>query len=197
MDRKKQEEIYIKALKDKDSQLFGELFASYHAPLFRFAETYLFDQQATEDVIQEVFIKLWEMPQVKIEHSLRSYLFLMVKNRCIDYLRSLQIEDKNKRKLFEAQAISDATDIVLDEKSENLIKKTINEMPEQCKQVYQLAVFRNLKYQEIATELNISVSAVKVQMFRARKYLKDHLADLRKNLILFSFSRSVHHFRKS
>lgn len=187
MGQEKQEEIYIRGLKNKDSQVFGELFASYHATLFRFAESYLFDPEATEDVIQEVFIKLWEMPELKIERSLKSYLFLMVKNRCIDHLRSLQIEDKNKRKLYEALAVSDSTDIVLDEKSEAMIKKTIDEMPEQCKQVYQLSVFQNMKYQEIANELNISVSAVKVQMFRARKYLKDNLGNLRESLSLFSF----------
>ncbi|WP_163715763.1 RNA polymerase sigma-70 factor [Mangrovibacterium lignilyticum] len=191
MDRDKQEKIFIKGLQDKNSLVFGQLFACYHASLFRFAETYLFDPQETEDVIQEVFIKLWEMPQVNIDRSLKSYLFLMVKNRCIDHLRSLQIEDKNKRKLFEAQSVSDATDVVLDAKSEALIKKTIEELPEQCKQVYQLAVFQDLKYQDIASELNISVSAVKVQMFRARKYLKENLGGLRESLSLFSFFRSV------
>jgi len=191
MDWDKQEKIFIKGLQDKNSLVFGQLFACYHASLFRFAETYLFDPQETEDVIQEVFIKLWEMPQVNIDRSLKSYLFLMVKNRCIDHLRSLQIEDKNKRKLYEAQSVSDATDVVLDAKSEALIKKTIEELPEQCKQVYQLAVFQDLKYQDIASELNISVSAVKVQMFRARKYLKENLGGLRESLSLFSFFRSV------
>lgn len=196
MDKKKQDEIFIKGLKDKDAVIFGQLFACYHARLFRFAESYLFDAQATEDVIQEVFIKLWEMQPLNIDRSLKAYLFLMVKNRCIDHLRSLQVEDKNRRKLFEAQAVSDSTDIVLDERSEALIKKTINEMPEQCKQVYQLSVFQNLKYQEIATELNISVSAVKVQMFRARKYLKEHLGGLRNNLSVFLLFRITQYQNK-
>ncbi|WP_321285427.1 RNA polymerase sigma-70 factor [uncultured Sunxiuqinia sp.] len=196
MDCRNQENRFLKGLKEKNSQVFGELFSCYHPQLFRFAESYIYDPQTAEDIIQEVFIKLWEMPYVRIDRSLKAYLLLMVKNRCIDYLRSLQIEDKNKQKLLEAQAISDTTDIVLDEKTKALIEKTINEMPKQCREVYQLAVFQNLKYQEIATELNISLSAVKVQMFRARKYLKNSLSGLREVLALFTFFQSVSWHRK-
>ncbi|WP_170154625.1 RNA polymerase sigma-70 factor [Mangrovibacterium diazotrophicum] len=192
----KNESILLDGIVRKDSQAFARLYSMYHAALFRFSEAYVYDSQQAEDIIQEVFIKLWEMPTIPVERSLKSYLFQMVKNRCLDHLRSLQVEDKNKKKLFEAQAVSDSTDLELDEKSTAIIKNAIEQLPEQCKQVYLLAVFQNMKYQDIADELNISVSAVKVQMFRARKYLKENLSGLRESLSLFSLFEKLHRFKK-
>lgn len=183
------DEVLLKGLRRRDNMVFGQIFEKYHASMFRFAETFVFRQEVAEDIVQEVFIKLWEMPDIRIEKSLKSYLFLMVRNRCIDYLRSLQVEDKRKKKLLEAQILSDTTDLEFDEETSEIIRKTINELPEQCRLVYNLSVYENMKYDEIAKELHISVNAVKVQIFRARKYLRKNLYALRDNLILFGFFR--------
>lgn len=169
--------------------VFGQIFEKYHASMFRFAETFVFRAEVAEDIVQEVFIKIWEKPDIQIERSLKSYLFLMVRNSCIDYLRALQVEDKRMKKLLEAQILSDTTDLEFDHVTSEIIKRTINKLPEQCRQVYQLSVYDSLKYNDIALELNISVSAVKVQMFRARKYLRENLYLLRDSLILFGFFR--------
>ncbi len=187
------DEVFLKGLRRRDNMVFGQIFEKYHAPMFRFAETYIFRAEVAEDIVQEVFIKLWEKPDIQIEKSLKSYLFLMVRNSCIDYLRTLQVEDKRMKKLIEAQILSDTTDLEFDEATSEIIKRTINELPEQCRQVYQLSVYDSLKYNDIAQKLNISVSAVKVQMFRARKYLRDNLYVLRDNLILFGFFRFLRH----
>ncbi len=181
-----EDKVYIKGLTRRDNRVFGLLFEQYHAQLFRFAQTYVFDTEASEDIVQEVFIKLWEMSEVRIDRSLKAYLFLMVRNRCIDYLRTLHVEDKRKQKLLEAQVLSDSTDIELDEQALEMIKRTINRLPEQCRQVYQLAVCDNMKYADIAAQLDISVSAVKVQLFRARKYLRDNLSKFRDSFLFFS-----------
>lgn len=183
------DEVFIKGLRRRDNRVFGSLFEKYHASMFRFAETFVFRAEVAEDIVQEVFIKLWEKPDIHIERSLKSYLFLMVRNRCIDYIRTLQVEDKRMKKLIEAQILSDTTDVEFDETTSEIIKRTINELPEQCRQVYQLSIYDSLKYNDIALQLNISVSAVKVQMFRARKYLRENLYLLRDSLILFGFFR--------
>lgn len=177
--------IFIKGLKSRDSRIFARLFEKYHPEMFRFAETYVFGSDVAEDIVQEVFIKLWESKNIKIERSLKSYLFLMVRNRCIDHLRRLQVEDKKKKKMLEAQILSDSTDIEFDEVTSNIIKKAINELPDQCRQVYQMSIYDSKKYSEIANELDISVDAVKVQMFRARKYLRENLYKIRDHMILF------------
>ncbi len=184
-----EDKLFIRGVTTRDNKVFGLLFEKYHASMFRFAETFVFRSEVAEDIVQEVFIKLWESPEIKIEKSIKSYLFLMVRNRCIDFLRALQVEDKRKKKLLEAQILSDTTDLEFDEATSEMIKRTINELPEQCRHVYNLSVYEDMKYNEIAHELNISVSAVKVQMFRARKYLRKNLYSLRDNLILFGFFR--------
>lgn len=183
------DEVFLKGLRRRDNKVFGQIFEKYHASMFRFAETFVFRAEVAEDIVQEVFIKIWEKPDIQIERSLKSYLFLMVRNSCIDYLRALQVEDKRMRKLLEAQILSDTTDLEFDDVTSEIIKRTINKLPEQCRQVYQLSVYDSLKYNDIALKLNISVSAVKVQMFRARKYLRENLYLLRDSLILFGFFR--------
>jgi len=174
-------------LANRDKRVYGLLFETYHAPLFRFAETYVCCPGLAEDIVQDIFIKIWENPLSRISRSLRSYLFLMVRNACIDYLRSVQVEDKKMQKLFEAQVLSDSVDLDINEDITLKIKDAIDELPEQCREVYHMSVYDGLKHSEIADELNISVSAVKVQVYRAKNSLREKLASLREFMILFSF----------
>ncbi|MRT93241.1 RNA polymerase sigma-70 factor [Ancylomarina sp. 16SWW S1-10-2] len=169
-----------------DQRTFRILFETYHAPLFRFAETYVCCPGLAEDIVQEIFIKLWENKDLRINGSLRSYLFLMVRNRCIDYLRTLKLEDKKKQKLMEAQILSDSVDLDFDDEVKGKIKKAIRELPEQCRQVYEMSIYDGLKHAEIAEELNISISAVKVQVFRAKKNLREALYNIKELLLLFA-----------
>lgn len=178
-----QEEILLLGIVNKDRKSFESLYKEYYDSLFSFAESYVCCPGLAEDIIQEVFIKLWENPIGNITKSLRAYLFFMVKNRCVDYLRSVKVEDKKRMKLMEAQLISDSVDIELDEQAIYLIKTAIEELPDQCRQVYKLSVFEGLRNHEIAEELGISESSVKVQIFRAKKYLQVELFHLRSYLI--------------
>ena len=171
---------------NRDRNTFRLLYETYHASLFRFAETYLCCPGLSEDIVQEVFLKLWEEPKVQINQSLKAYLFFMVRNRCIDYLRSIQIEDKKKLKLKEALIVADAVELNLDDQVSKEIRSAIEELPAQCKSVYKMSVLYGLKHAEIAEELDISVDSVKVQMFRARKTLRNKLSHLRELLLLFS-----------
>jgi len=182
-----QEKIVMLGLANRDKRAYAILFETYHAPLFRFAETYVCCPGLAEDIVQEVFIKIWENAPSRISKSLRAYLFLMVRNACIDYLRSVQVEDKKMHKLFESQVLSDSVDLDIDETITLKIKDAISELPEQCREVYQMSVFDGLKHAEIAQELDISVSAVKVQVYRAKNSLREKLTSLREFMILFSF----------
>ena len=102
------EKILLKGIADRNQNTYRLLYEKFQAPLFRFAETYGCCPGVAEDIVQEVFIKLWENSKIKISKSLRAYLFFMVRNACINYLRSIQLEDKRKLKLMEAQILSDS-----------------------------------------------------------------------------------------
>ncbi|MCT4614426.1 MAG: RNA polymerase sigma-70 factor [Marinifilaceae bacterium] len=175
---------YIIINRDKDS--FRLLYEKHHDELFRFAESYVCCPGIAEDIIQEVFIRIWEDKNLKIRNSLRSYLFTMTRNRCLNYLRSMKIEDKDNVKLTEAQIVSDTTDLNLDNNVYSEVKAAVSELPSQCKQIYELAIYDGLKYAEIAEELDISIDSVKVQIFRARKTLRKKLVHL-KNMFSFLF----------
>jgi RNA polymerase sigma-70 factor (ECF subfamily) len=180
-----EDRLLIRKIAQHDREAFRMLFESYHAQLFRFAEIYVCSPDIAEDIVQEVFIKLWENSGIRINQSLRSYLFLMVKNACIDYLRSLKLEDKKKKRLAEAQILSESVAINLDSEVSQKIKMAIDELPEQCKEVYRMSIYSGLKHSEIAEELNISVNAVKVQVFRAKKSLREKLYSIKELLVFF------------
>ncbi|MCT4604131.1 MAG: RNA polymerase sigma-70 factor [Marinifilum sp.] len=180
------ETILVNGILSRDKKAFSVLFETYHAPLFRFAESYVCCPGLAEDIVQEVFIKLWENTDIRISGSLRSYLFLMVRNRCVDYLRSIKLEDKKKQQLMDAQIISDSVDLELDKGVSQRIKQAIQELPDQCRKVYELSVYSGLKHVEIAEELEISVNTVKAQVFRAKNKLRETLSNIKELLLLFS-----------
>ncbi|MDQ2178450.1 RNA polymerase sigma-70 factor [Marinifilum sp. D714] len=182
-----EERLLYQRIAERDKNAFRMLFDTYHAQLFRFAECYVCSPDIAEDIVQEVFIKLWENPNIRISRSLRSYLFFMVKNSCIDHLRSIKLEDKKKLKLVEAQIISESVSVNIDPEVSLKIKRAIDELPTQCKEVYRMSVYSGLKHAEIAEEMDISVNTVKVQVFRAKKILKERLYSLKELLVLFSY----------
>ncbi|MCY1633432.1 RNA polymerase sigma factor [Marinifilum sp. D737] len=181
-----EERLLNQRIAERDKNAFRLLFDTYHAQLFRFAECYVCSPDIAEDIVQEVFIKLWENPKIKISRSLRSYLFFMVKNACIDHLRSMKLEDKKKLKLAEAQIVSESISVNIDSEVSLKIKHAIDELPAQCKEVYCLSVYSGLKHAEIAEEMGISVNTVKVHVFRAKKILKERLYHLKELLMLFT-----------
>lgn len=188
------EKILLKGIEDRNQSSFRLLYETYHTPLFRFAESYVCCPGIAEDIVQDVFIKMWEERIGSINKSLKSYLFFMVRNRCIDYLRTVKVEDKRKLKLMEALVLSDSVELNLDEAITCQIEKAIEELPDQCKEVYKMSVFDGLKHAEIAEELDISIDSVKVQVFRAKKGLREKLMHLRELLFLFS---SIYKWRKN
>lgn len=176
----------VTSLLHRDKKEFSSLFEKYHASLFRFAQTYVCCSSQSEDIVQEVFIKLWENPDIRIKSSVRSYLFFMVRNKCIDYLRSVHVEDENHKLLMESMIISDSIDIDFCDEAKEKIGKAIAELPSQCRQVYNMHIFHGLKNVEIAEELGLSESSVKVQIYRAKKSLREKLYSVRHMFILFS-----------
>lgn len=180
------EQSLLNGIKERSQASFRLLYETYHAPLFRFAESYVLSPDIAEDIVQEVFIKLWEDRKIKISKSLKGYLFFMVKNASLNYLRTIQLEDKRKTNLMEGQILSDVADLDLDDEVSRKIKSAIQELPPQCQKVYSLSIYSGLKQSEIAEELGISVNTVKAQIHRAKHLLREKLYQFRDLLILYS-----------
>lgn len=174
--------ILIKEIRRGDKKAFQKFFKQHYKDLVNYANAYLFDIDASEDVVQEVFIALWEKSEsINIEYSLIAYTRTMVRNRCLNYLKSIKITDDYK--VLEMN-VAFVTDYTLDTEEENKkiiyrqITKIIDTLPERMRTVVTLKFIHNYTYKEIAEELNISVNTVKTQLKRAKVRITELLTSL-------------------
>ena len=167
---------------------FEEIYLAYFPRLLRFAQEYVINREDAENIIQDVFMALWERrDDIKIHISLASYLFVLIKNRCIDYLRrkkhaelGLQRMQENftyeqQMKLYSLEALDQA--IVSGSDIEQIITRAIDSLPPKCREIFILNKIDGKKYREIAQKLNISESTVENQMSIALRKLKEQLKD--------------------
>jgi RNA polymerase sigma-70 factor (ECF subfamily) len=165
------------------------IFRNHFTGLCLFAEHFLKDTKAAEEIVEDFFCHLWDnCANISINSSLRGYLYRSIHNRCLKYIRHQKVEQQyisNHQYYFADKEIletaSDDYPIVnlITKELENKISVIIESLPSQCKSVFCMNRFDNLTYQEIANKLNVSVNTVKTQMARAlqklRKELKDYL----------------------
>lgn len=167
---------YIDSLQDN----FDKIYVSYFTRLHRFAKEYVMSDEDAENIVQDVFMMLWEKRRVlNVQISLTAYLFSLVKNKCIDYLRRKVIAEEYKQelnmKLSSLEEISRA--FASDEDIEKFIQNAINKLPKRCREIFIMSRIEGKKYQEIADELNISVNTVENQMSIALKKLRVELKE--------------------
>lgn len=152
-----------------------------------FANGYVENLEASKDIVQNVFIKIWEdNVEFKSEATIKSYLYTSVKNKSLDYLKSkhykstehvssVKMEDLESNSFF-------MREVVILETSD-IIEKAINTLPHKCAQIIRLSI-KSLTNNEIATSLNISINTVKSQKKIAYKRLKPILKE---HYILIAF----------
>ncbi len=145
----------------------------YYYPMWLWTSKYTRDKTLSEELVSDCFIKLWERRQyIVIEKSLKSYLYLMLRNQIVSLSR------QSKNILFvgldKLPDMPDESEVFRHEYYASLYK-AIQRMPEQRRRILELAAFESLTYKEVAEKLNISVNTVKTQMGRAYQFLKEEL----------------------
>lgn len=159
---------------------FDKIYVLYYSRMFRFAKEYvLFDEDA-ENIVQDVFLLLWEKREVlDIQISLVSYLFALVKNKSLDYLRHKVIADEYKQELSAKLTALEILNysFTSDEEIEQILMTAINKLPERCRQVFLKSRIEGKRNREIANELNLTVSTVENQMTIALRKLRVELKD--------------------
>ena len=162
------------AIKNLDQGSFEKLFREYFPPLMAFARKILVDEDEAREVVQKVFISLWEKrSEIDVSTSLKSYLFTSVHNRSLNVIR-----DQKKFSGLEVPEVAGEWDVSTQIESMELEEKimdAIRSLPEKCREVFQLSRFDGLKYSEIAKHLDISVKTVENQMSKALKILREKL----------------------
>ena len=166
---------------------FEELFNTHYSNLCAYANNFLKDVDASEEVVQEVLFKLWtNRESIIITSSIQSYLFRSVRNASLNVLKHVNIrEDYKAQHEYERDDELSSEDEMIVSELDQKIRAAIDQLPIERKKVFILSRYDGLKYKEIADKLNISVSTVENQMVKALKFLREELKDYLPWIILF------------
>jgi RNA polymerase sigma-70 factor (ECF subfamily) len=189
MEIKNLEELFIfNRMVEGDKEAFRFFFDKYYSDLCNLVNIYLHNQVISEEIVQDVYIYFWERKgKIKIESSVKSYLLKASKHKSLNYLRN----EKNKLNILEklskvTNSSPDIPDNIMDASQiREVIEKSVNSLPERCRQVYVLSKEKNLSYKEIANELGISVKTVENQMVKALKKLRELLRPYYNDIFIF------------
>lgn len=173
------QETTVRHIPVEDSS-FEALFKSNFKRLFSYALTLLRDDSHAEEIVQNVFYKIWEKKgKIDIQTSVTAYLYRSVYNDCLNYLKHKKVKAAHALHTTLAQkneSDSATSKIQLRELHEKL-DTALSELPEQCRTIFQMSRFEELKYHEIASRLGISIKTVENQMGKALRILRIKLAD--------------------
>lgn len=169
---------------------FQKLYQQHWSELYAFAYNVVHDKGKAEDMVQDVFVDLWNRyDEVSIQHY-RGYLFQSVKNQCAKNLSSHTFKEVHLEKLT---GLLSEVDEPPYEEIKKLLLEEINTtatqvLPEKCFQIFKLRFFESLSYKEISSQLHISESTVENQISKALKLLKEstrYISDLHIALLFF------------
>lgn len=165
--------LILDEISKKNEKVFKNFFDKHYKELVVYANGYLFDKDSSEDIVQEIFIYIWENAyKLNIETSIKSYLYAMVRNKCLNYLKSIKLTDSFELLDFNINLITEHVFNSTTEEDKKIvyhqILKIIDTLPEKMQQVVKLKFLHNYKYSEIASELDVSINTVKTQLKRAK-----------------------------
>lgn len=152
------------------------LFRLYYAPLCSHAIRFVYSRQVAEDIVAEVFCRFWdERTFQRIDTSFRAYLFKSVRHRAYNYIK-FELS-RNAGEKFPADGTSaNPCDLLQYDELYQMLDRTINALPQQCKRVFMLSRMENKGYHDIAAELNISVKAIEAHISRALRILRGKIS---------------------
>ena len=179
-----QDNILIR-LKNGDELSYKYLYNQYYSKLCRVANFYVKETFISENLVGDLIFAMWEnREKLDTIESLNSYLFTSIRNRCFNYLKQAHVKREiSFSKVQENQLIYSLDSendlpvgILIEKELEDKIELSINHLPQQTKKVFQLKRTEELSYEEISSQLNISVNTVKYHMKSALQILRVELA---------------------
>ena len=178
---------------DADSSaLFENVFKTHFKSLHAYAFTILKDDTTAEEIVQNVFYKLWEKKdKITIESSLAAYLYKAVYYESLNFLKHMKVREVYHAHITRNNAGGDTMDSLALKELQQKIDLAINQLPEQCRTIFQLSRYEGLKYKVIAGKLGISVKTVESQMGKALKTLRTKLMEYLPILLLIINLKNV------
>ena len=165
------------SIRNSNQGVFELVFNYYYSGLVVYADQIIKNMAVSEDIVQSVFMKLWETREVIEIRSFRSYFIQCVKNRCIDHIRNQQVKQRIDIRIPETINLVMEEDLWTKNELNELLENSIEGLPPRCREIFKMSRFENLKIAEIADQLNISKRTVETQISNALKVLRVKLAD--------------------
>lgn len=177
----------IDGLKAGDKSIFDEIFKMYYTPLCHYCMRYVSDLEVAEEIVQDLFFKLWlKRDDLLIHSSLQSYLYQAVKNHSLNYIYQLKIQEKHRKYVgFNVKDSHDPVDNLEEIDLEILIREAVLKLPAKRREVFELSRHEGLKYAQIAEKLDISVKTVEAQMSKALEHLRIVLKEYLPGFIIY------------
>jgi len=164
----------INSLQKGNEQAMDVLFRRHYSFICRTVYRILKDNNLAEDIAQEVFFGIWKKrEQLNISTSVQAYLKRAAINKSLNFIRDQKVkfDDEEKMPVLTSRQSSTQQQLEADD-LQKMIDQAIDALPEKCRLVFTLSRFEEMTYQEIATELNISIKTVENQISKALKYLR-------------------------
>lgn len=168
------EKEMLAKLRQGSASALAWFFKTYSEQLFYCALGFVRDKAVAEDLVQEVFIRLWEgREKLKVEGAVEGYLHQSVANACRNYLRDLEVRRAHERRYCEEQAEYEPFDEERLERLRERLREFVERLPAMCRESFKLACVEGLAYKEVASRLRLSENTVKMHVKRAYKRLRE------------------------
>lgn len=178
-------ETLLEKLRMGSIDAYTVLFHRYYKDLVLFAGTLIQDKAVCEDIVQNIFIRLWnEHNHLSISTTLKVYLISATRNGCLDHFRHLEVRKQYAESILpqnyhSVQAVQEAERYILYSELQQELKQALKQLNDLQRKCFILSRIHGLKYSDIADLLQISVRTVELKIAQAiqllKKYLKDYL----------------------
>ena len=159
-----------------DENAFAELYNYYKSPALRFTTSLLKDEEEAENMVQDVFLKIWiKREQIKPEYNFSSYLFTCLRNMAFDYFKKMEKSEQLRKQFMEGMMLIADDEREEKERRMSLLNNAVESLSVKRKMVLKLNIEEGKSYQEIAEFLRISKNTVKNQLVKAKQILRDKM----------------------
>lgn len=188
------EDLLLLKIAAGDQQAFRVIYERYYHPLYAFCIKLLKDEWMAEEVIQEVFLKIWKQgSRLTDVAQLEAYLVTMARNRCYDHLRRRKLRQYSPLEELDwkSEQHNETEESIATNDTRRLIESAVLKLPPQQRRVYQLCHLGGYKYEEAGKELGLSIATVRFYMKLALRNLRKQLADHPDLLVLLLVFRLI------
>jgi len=173
------EQDVIRALQNGDVQAYNVVFKQYWKTLYHQAYTKLQSHEVAEEIVQDLFLTLWEKRQTLLITNLQHYLRASLRNKCIDHIRAKMVKDKywTYYKAFIPRQTNSTQEMVTYNNLVEALENGMSSLPEKTKAIFALSRFEGRSVADVAKVFRLSEKAVEYHLTKSLKVLKVYLKD--------------------